>query len=142
MSWRIGLYAHLTGHAQTSALVGFRVYPGRLNKAKSDHDPGVPSELPAITYFRVSTPRHLVNAGPIRYQAPRVQLNCFGRTPDEAEAVGDAAIAALQGLKGTMGGVEVLLVENVGDVDDFEQQAEYYRRILDFVIHHNVQEVA
>lgn len=142
MSWREGLFAHLTANAGVAALIGDRVYPGRLDKAKSDQDPGVPGKLPAITYFRVSTQRTLTNSGPHPYQAPRVQVNCFGRTPDEANDLGDAVIAALQGFKGLMGAQPVKLVENVGDLDDFEPQAEYNRRILDFVIHHNVAEVA
>lgn len=142
MSWREGLYGHLSDHADVKAIVSDRIYPGRLNKVKADHDPGIPGDLPAITYFRVSTTRTLTNSGPHPYQAPRVQLNCFGRTPDQASALGDAVIKALQGFRGDMGGVEVLLVENVLDFDDFENQPEYYRRVLDFVFHHNAQEVA
>lgn len=126
------VYARLTGHAGVSALAATRVYPKRL--------PQNPT-LPALTYQKVSA-RHVSSMeGSSNLQGALVQVDAYGRTYAEAKALVRQVQLALEGFRGTAGGVNVQGVLFVTDQDMTDDQdanlvGEQHRVSMDFRVWH------
>lgn len=88
------LYLYLTTDPGISALAGSRVYPVKLKEGAT---------LPAVTYQRVSTARTYAHAAASGLAHPLFQITAWGKQYEEARALADAIIAALNGYRGGMG---------------------------------------
>lgn len=125
MRWRDALVLRLLQSPAVTALVGDRIS-------------GIQAELPAlpaITYARISTRR--APTLQTRYGSlvmPRVQIDCWATTSDQAEALGDAVLAALHGFSGVVGPATLGFILADNDMDAFEGAAGLNRRTLDFVL--------
>ena len=128
------LYAYLGRQAQLTALIGagdaMRLYPDVLPE-------GVP--YPAVTYFRVSTPRLHVLSGPSGFAQPRFQFSAWANNKADVIAVTEAVRAALDGFRGLMGEVQVrgvLSDDEMGDHDEYDGRTRSFHRVIDFQVSH------
>lgn len=126
------LYNRLSTHAGLAALVGSRIYPVRLP---------LRPDYPAVSYFRVSRSMRRAFGGTVSGQETRFQFDCWAKTYAGGKDVADQVIAALDGFSGTMGGsggveVQAVYLENEQD-DDFEDSADLYHTIVEFMIWHS-----
>jgi hypothetical protein len=87
--------------------------------------------LPACTYQLISNPRELSHDGDQGYATFRVQLNCWGKTYKQAKQLAGEARLALNGQRGNFGGVEVGRIQVSSGRDDWDQERELARVILD-----------
>jgi hypothetical protein len=120
------LFSRLTGFAGLAALIGDRVYPVKLPQNVT---------LPAITYLKVSAIRASnfgVDTGDVRY---RIQINCWSdKKPGEALGSNTVAAQVKAALKRYRGGnFQESFLENEID-DDYDDDAENFRVIMDFII--------
>ncbi len=125
------LVAHLLANAGVIAYVGNRIYPLVIPE-------GV--ELPAIAYQRISTPRESTHSGPSGLASPRFQFSCVSGKYSEANGLVNAVRRALDGYKGTMGGVNginvgAVFVENT--IDESSGSPDLCELKLDAVIWHD-----
>ncbi len=132
MSIEQSLYTHLTSDADIASIIGngdspetYRMYPLRLSQGAS---------LPAITYQRVSGPREYDLAGPTGRARPRMQVDCWATSYSAVKDLASKVIKVLNGLNGNMGGEQVHGVTLEGERDGFEDETEYRRVILEFII--------
>jgi hypothetical protein len=111
-----------------SAAVDDRVYPRRLPEGAT---------LPAISWFRVSTQR-IYTYDPYEatdaWATARVQFNCWSRSEEEADRVGEAVLLCLSGYGSTLGGELIGSSFAVNDLDLYDSEVEIFRRVLDFYI--------
>lgn len=98
MSWKSSLRQHLAEGADVQALVGARVQHNR--SAQGDPAPRV------VFYATTVVEGHTLTEAD-GLPGPRVRVECFGRTSEEAEAVKAAVKARLNGFRGQMGDVFV-----------------------------------
>lgn len=89
------LRSYLMGDAAIAALVVGRVYPLRLPQPKTGR-----TELPAITYTRISTVRHGQLRGRASLARPRFQVDAWAYKPDDAAALGALCRERLEGFVG------------------------------------------
>lgn len=132
------VFARLTAHTGTFALVGRRVYPLRLPQGIGQ-DPQIP--YPAIRYQVFERPRtHLMGAD-LNERHAELQVDCYARTYRGAHTLAEQAISALSRWDGTAGGVVVLHVflDGMLDMDEptIQQDGEQglYRVMLQFTAH-------
>jgi hypothetical protein len=124
------LYPVLLNDGGISAIVDTRIYPGRLPEG---------ADLPAISFFRVSTQRMYTHD---QYDDPnqsawavaRVQINCFAKTEEGADALGEAVLFCLSGYGSTIGGEMIGSVMADNDFDVYDSDVEIFRRIMDFKV--------
>jgi len=83
------MWGLVTSDPTVQALVGDRIYPGRL--------PTDPT-LPAVTYRLISSPRIQTQTGPA-FAQPRYRWDCWSLVYDEAVAVAIAIAIASGGFK-------------------------------------------
>lgn len=107
----------------------------QITSAEQVHPGKAPEQagLPMLEFFRVSTPRdNTQSSGDVRY--PRFQITCWGRTYDEAMALGDQVAAGMGGWRDTVGlkSCAALVDEERGPVPDPETGE--YQRIVEVVI--------
>lgn len=125
MRWREALVTRLRQAPAVAALVADRIAPIQGDLAT----------LPCITYARISTRRassmQTASAGLVM---PRVQIDCWAASSDEAEAVGDAVLGALHGFAGSIGPARIGFILADNDIDAFEPASNLNRRTLDFVM--------
>lgn len=121
MEIREALYGWLSTDPNIAALVGTRIYPNKLPQG---------STFPQITFFKVSNPRVRNLSGPDGLSSPRIQIDCWGLTPDSAKDVADAVRTSnigghgLDGFRGTMGSVVV-------QSTNFEDERDTYNPPID-----------
>lgn len=117
MTIRAALHSILINDAATAALVSTRVYrqviPQQGNAA---------SYMPAITYqleSRDIQQRHIRSDGT---RGDQFQVDAYAVTQDQAEAVSEALIAALQDYRGTIEGrrIRTIALLNAFDLEDIE----------------------
>lgn len=121
------LQAYLIANTAVKALVVSRVYPLVLPQD---------SEIPALTYQRISGPRVRSLKGPSNLAHPRIMIKCYGRTYLSAKTVAAAVRVALDGYRGTMGSTVVGDVILDGEDEDLEQDTGLYWVSMDFIIWH------
>lgn len=126
-----GIYSYLTTYAGLVSLIGTRVYAFRIPQEAT---------LPCMTYQRISTPRRLTHdtsgaGNDLSY--PRFQFDCWATTYASAKAIADQLHAALNGRKGTTGGVMVRGALIADERPSYEPEANLYRVSCDYIIWHN-----
>ena len=145
MSIEAALFAYLSGLPAIQGLLGnpdgsVRIYRDTL-----------PEEVayPAMTFFRVSTPRVHALDGPTGLASPRFQFSAWSgdvANPDGSTRSGaddvldiiDAVRVALDGYSGAMNGVAVraILADEEGDRDMYDEKTRSYHRMIDFMVSH------
>lgn len=114
----------LTNDAPVTGVVSSRIYPVKLPQ-----DP----TYPALTYFGVSALRHSVMGNDTGIVERRVQVSAWAETYPDAKDLVNKVRNALQRVRGTYNGVEVLdiFLENDGP-EIWEDQVNVYQHISDF----------
>lgn len=133
MSLYSALYDHLRLDSAIAALVSTRIYA---------HAAPTAEPMPYITFQRISEnePSLLVSASGL--VVARVQIDCWGATPDAAESAGDAVRLSMQGNHQWLMGDENLQIHSSNldgrRADAFEPDSSddvwTHRSSLDFVI--------
>jgi hypothetical protein len=127
------LYYRLANFAGLSALVGTRISPGLLQED---------SDLPAVTFQRISTVvQHQMGADPGLYD-PRYQVDVWGDMDFNADgfsdiiAVGTQVKLALSRYGGTYDGhtIDQIFLDN--ELYQYEPATKTMRGILDFIVHY------
>lgn len=136
MSAATSLREHLLSQAAVSELIAARMYPDALKQG---------TELPAIVYYVIDRPRDNTLAGPGDVARTRIQLDCYGHTREEADAVADAVETVLAAfvVPAMMAGLWVMTLELVGPTwksDPPTDGSDDWRRIsmLDVIVHHRI----
>lgn len=122
------VYGYLSGEPGVAALVGDRIYPGRVKEGAT---------LPAISYQRISANRTYTYdsfADTSAWVRARVQFNCWSNTPLQAIEVGEAVLLALSGYSGDMSGEYIGQSSAELELDDYDGPTKLYRRVVDFFI--------
>lgn len=123
------LFDKISNAPAISALVGTRFYPREL-----------PQEVdyPALTYFRVDTPRDYALDGPAGLARPRFQIGIFSDTFEDLPAVSKQLRTVLNGFSGNVDGYTIQAIELEDERDEpFEPETKTFQRILDFIVWHN-----
>lgn len=115
MTWKEALRLKLQQLSAVASIVGDRITHDRRPQR---------TELPALTFFAVSrTHGHCLDNGPTLLPDVRVQIDCLGRSSQEAEdlaaAVRDGTPDGLDGFRGDMHGlfVQAALIDEAGRDD-------------------------
>lgn len=111
----------LLAHTPLSDLVGERIYILKL--------PQNPV-LPAITYFRVSSPRH----HDINVSFARFQFDSWALSYNEVRDVAKEIRKAIQREKGIWDGVKVIQGVYINETEMYESETEIYHIASDFKI--------
>lgn len=101
MSIRSALFTYLAGKAGVTAIVGtspVRIYPVVRPQG---------GDMPALTYARMSGGHDHNLQGSSGTAIPTFELDCFGDTYAQADALAEAIRQVMQGFSGTMGSVAV-----------------------------------
>lgn len=119
---------YLLTRADLTALIGDRIYAGRLPQA---------AVFPCFTYAKISEPRIYSQDGGDGLKRPRIQYTSWSKSYGEAKEAADQLITEMAGVKGTMGVAEVQasFVENT--IDLFDPEAELYYNPVDLIIWYN-----
>ena len=125
------IYALLTGNPGVTALVGTKVYPGRLPQN---------TVMPAISYELVSSNEIL----PINAQAggvllrSRVQVTVLAKSYAETKAVHEAARKALLFQRGLIGAVRVIsITRDLIGADERDDELGLYMQSVDYLLIHD-----
>ncbi|HOB89656.1 MAG TPA: DUF3168 domain-containing protein [Bacillota bacterium] len=118
---RRALYAHLAADNEVKAIVGDRIYQGRVPA-------GATKPLILIQPPISRVPQR--DLGGVAYKKTRIQVTAMAETQKDAEKAANAVIAAVEGFTGTMGnGLDVILAS----VDNDRQIAQDG---IDEIYHH------
>jgi Protein of unknown function (DUF3168) len=128
MQFEVSLFEYLSTDADLSALVGTRVYHGRLPEK---------AVYPAVSWGQVSARRgydHDPYPDSHAWVTKRVQFNCWHPAIETAAEVGEAVIAALTNYSGDMEGqlIGSSFVEN--ELDSYDATFKIWRRIVDVMV--------
>lgn len=115
------LWEALTNDATVSGLVVARVYPQKLPQSPT---------LPAATYQIVS--RVPTEANTELFDC-RVQIDCWAGTYAGASTLAAAVLAALRFYRKSDGGNTLLSVYDSNYIDDYDDDREIYRVIVDVI---------
>lgn len=128
---KAALHSRLSSSPAVTALVADRITPGRRDQGAA---------FPAIVYHLISAPRSRTLAGDTSLIKARVQIDCWGRTEDEADQTAKAVKAALEGARFTHGSVRVNGIFLIDENDDGGVTApdNPFRSRLDFRVHHQL----
>lgn len=94
------------------------------------------TDLPAVTFQRISGPRVRSLSGPGGKARPRIQLDAWANTYTEAQALATQLRQALDGYKGLMGTVQVDNVSLATDWDRNDPNREIKGVSMDFMFSH------
>ena len=127
---RPALYSFLMDDLNISSIVGgARIYPVKLLQGVID---------PSIVYNRISGQGDHHSEGPSGLTRPRIQIDCYATTHDQAVSLADKVKTRLDGYKGVMGlGQTAVNVQGVffdSDRDDFDPDQKLYRVSRDYII--------
>jgi len=132
MSVEKAVYDCLSASAELISLIEAKVYAVVA-----------PQEIkaPYITYFKVSSGRQYTHSGANKLSTPRMQVDCYGGTYEEAKDLSDLVIAALEGLPSENAKVQAVFCSDdsyaYGDVsDEYDDNVEEYHVPIDAVIHY------
>lgn len=121
------LLSYLSAQPALTALIGTRLTPGFVKEG----DP-----LPAVAYFRVSTPREESLDGPAGLAWPRFQFSIYGNDYPKVMAVAEVIRLALAGYHGTMGDMTIREITTEGERDSYDPESLSFHRSIDFIIAH------
>jgi hypothetical protein len=99
--------------AAVSALIGTRMYPGKLPQ-----DP----TYPAVTYTRISGPRLYSHQGATGLAEGRFQFDCWAASYSAAKSTAAAVRESLEGFRGTVGSDVIASIFAVHEADSYEPQ--------------------
>lgn len=131
------LFTYLSNEPAITARVADRIFPDRLPEKVT---------LPAISFHRVDA-RRIYTHDPFEEADPwvtaREQFDCWGRDPLEAMEVGQAVLATLSGFSGPLSGeLSVGSSFVVDEVDLYEADTGWYRRVVDVSISYEEEDFA
>ena len=115
------LYTRLSSHAGLSALVGTRIYPGKLKQQDT---------MPAIRYSRISSITPSAMNADIGLTDYRYQFDVFGSTYDSVDTVLIQLKAALQRWRSSGDGVQDSFIITESDV--YHEAIDQYNVRIDF----------
>jgi hypothetical protein len=98
---------------------GLTVYPGTIPENGT---------YPNVVYQRISTPQIRTHAG-VALEYPRFQLSCWARSYGDSLATALTVKEALD-----LNQVTFKLATQEGELDLMDEEAELYRRVLDFFL--------
>lgn len=134
MTLEEGLVAHL----RAATGVGSAVANGTSPQTYRIHPEVLPQKapLPAIRYARVSTTRGDTLGGPTDLTTVRFQIDVWHTTHDGARTLGDAVRAALDDLRGNLGGatIQQALVESWFHQSEIDGDQEEHRITVDLIV--------
>jgi hypothetical protein len=93
--------------------------------------------LPALTYHVVDMPSEGIDIDDIKsvgVKYMRLQIDCWGMTYPDCDALAWAVRARFDGFAGVMGTVPVVVTSRDNGFDDYESDRKQYRRVLDFIL--------
>lgn len=126
------VYAILKAAGGVTALVGGgaspRIYPNVVPQDVA---------VPAIAYQRISTYRRPVLDGAASLIRPRVQLTILANSYAAAKATAAACMAALDGYRGSIGGVSVGVAAAEDEEDQFGLSNNLHAVRQDYFIWHD-----
>lgn len=122
------LVSYLKDDANLTGLIAGRVTWQRLPEKQT---------LPAISCARTSA-RRIYTYDTFEetdaWTTARVQIDCWGRSAEEAIEVGEAVLMALSGYGGDMSGEYIGSSFAADEIDLYDVPTQLYRRVLDFEI--------
>lgn len=124
------VYSALANNAGITAIVTGRIYPLLL--------PANSPTLPAITYQRISSTGQ---DGTSNRKESRYQINCWSRKREgangyqETQTLSAAVKAALEEYHDADQTPGISWARVVNELDDYDDEAEVYRIILDVILH-------
>ena len=133
MSIEQGLVAHLIADATVGGIIGNKVHPGAIPQNGA---------LPAVVYNRISSVRDVDMGGPMDFVQVRLQVDCWHTSYAGVKTLADAVRAALNGVglasPKTLGSepVQLVYLDNDGDLPDFEGDRRDYRVSQDWIVIH------
>ena len=128
MSLESELYGFLVSNPVISAVVADRVYPLLMPQN---------TQLPAITYQRISGASEQSMTGASGLAHPRIQLDCWGSTYKDVTVLREVLRQVLQGFRGQLGTIFINGVIYVNDQDFYEWETKTFRTSTDVKIWHN-----
>jgi len=147
--------AFLKGDAGVTARCNGRLYNNKAPQARTwpplATDPGA---FPHLVYAQINSDDINSNSGPGKTVRSQLQLDAYALSPDEADALAEAVmaargganvvpasadVAAFDGFRGTVNGIKVLMIDGNDARDVFEQpvhanDAGIHRVSMDFVV--------
>lgn len=118
-----GIFALLSGESTISAVVADRIYPLLLPEGVA---------LPAIT-FQAAGGRSMPTLATSGMQQPRIQIDVFGATYEDADAGRLALRKFLNGYQGTLAdGTYLQNVDLIQQSDTYEEYPRQFRCMLEF----------
>lgn len=124
------LYVKVTGTAAIAALIGLRLYPGRIPQE---------SALPAILYFKATGDRVHSLAGPSGLADPTFQFDIYASGSGGYKVCKNVARElrlALDGYRGSVSGVNIQGIILDSEQDMYEEEPELFRVSMDFRVWH------
>jgi len=112
------LHVYWSGKTAVTDLVSTRIY--RIKRSQQV------STLPALTYRKVSGQDELFQTGTSTLAQARIEIDCWGSTPAQAETLRDAIRDVTQRYSGTINGSLTIVLayfENDGEAYDPPQDA-------------------
>jgi len=96
---------------------------------------------PYITYFKVSPGRQYTHGGANKLSTPRMQVDCYGSTYEEAKGISDLVIVALERLPSENSKVQAVFCNDGSDAyeemsDEYNDDVEEYHVPIDALIHY------
>jgi len=113
----------LSADAGVTAIVATRIYPIKL--------PQNPT-YEALTYQRIS---NTGQDGTSTLRMSRWQINCWAEQYGEAQVLATAVKAALEEYINLLGTPGINMARVVNELDDWDEDAEVYRVIVDVILH-------
>ena len=123
-----GLIAYLKTIAGVTGLVSTRIYGMVIPQGAT---------LPCVVVTRISTPRTLTmdtSGATGDLINPRFQFDAWATTHASAKAITDALRAALNGKRGSVGGVTTRSTKANEEATTWEPEAELYRGRSEFIV--------
>lgn len=128
------LFEEMRDDAAIAAIVSNKIYPGIPPKT---------TKAPFISFREIAFARAEGLSGPTTLHHPRIQVDCWGSTAEQARQVSEAVRDALDGFRGLMGDVAVNVrrCAYVNANDDPEKppdggDLDIHRKRVDFDIWH------
>ena len=131
MSIESGFASWLLNDTGVTALVGARVYPSRMPDSTTVN----PTIYPCLTYTLVSEPMTTTFDGAQLFAA-RIQVDSWASSYKSAHDTA-AAVHAIQGYRGEMGGYEVGGVFRQRKNDFSDPENKLYRVSMDYMINYS-----
>lgn len=128
MSTHAILKQRMESYAGLADLVSNRVYRPPLP---------LKSVLPAITNEQISRRRVRSAKGAV-HLVDRMQVNCFGATPDDCDAVAEQVVLALDDWQDASGTVVIRNAAVDDERDNYSGDSERYRRVVDVIVARSV----